>query len=124
MIVALRALHLQAEEDLGRLGGRLDAVLLHLAAEKIGGAVETLRVLPVGVGARGGDQFLHETVVRDVFRKRTPQVLPHARPAHHFVLDIAADEDGGPHVAPIAGVVVDVLFAQQAIDEVRPLRGG
>ncbi len=52
MVVALRALHLQAEEDLGRLGRGLGGVLLELVHQEVDGAVEVLlarRVVPVAV---------------------------------------------------------------------------
>ena len=60
VVVALRALHLQAEEHLGGLRGGLDPVLLELAGEEVGRAVEVL--LPRLVDARGADIQTDEAV--------------------------------------------------------------
>ena len=123
MVVTLRALDLHAEEDLSRLRRGLNAVLLHLSSQEIGGAVEAVHVLAVGIGPRGGDKLLHEAVVRDILRKRTPQVLPHARSTHHLVLYITTDQHGGPDVGPVPGIVVDEVVAQQTVDEIGALVG-
>ena len=123
VVVTLCALDLHAEENLSRLRRGLNTVFLHLSAQEIGGPVEAVHVLAVGVGPRGGDKFLHEAVVWDVLRKRTPQILSHARPTHHLVLNITTDQHGGPNVSPVPGIVVDEVVAQQTVHEIGPLRG-
>ena len=40
MVVALRALHLQAQEQLGGFGRRIDAVILHVADQEIHSPLE------------------------------------------------------------------------------------
>ena len=47
--MTLRALHLQAQENLRRFGGGLGAIFCHRAAQEIGSAVEALNAFLIGV---------------------------------------------------------------------------
>ena len=68
MVVALRALHGHAQEDLRRLGRGLHAALRHLVGQEIGRPVEILVARPAAAGGR--DQLLGQLVVRLVVLER------------------------------------------------------
>src|SRR5690606_9442114 len=76
MIVALRAAHGDAEENLGGLGGRLQAILVHFVGQEVRRAVE-VRITGLATAGRR-DQLLGELVVLLVLLKRATQVLLHA----------------------------------------------
>ena len=121
MIVALRALDLQTEKNLGRFGGRLQAVLLEFASQKVGGAVEPR--LARLVDPSGRDQFVHELIVRHVPCQGPPQPLPHPTPIDPIVVTAATDQQGGPNVGPIAGVFLAELFPEKPVDKPSLLGG-
>ena len=122
VVVALRALHLEPEEDLRGLGGGLDAVLVEFAREEIGSAVEPL--LPRLVDAGGGDEIGDEPIVGDILGERTAQPLPHATPVDVVVFHAPTDEHGRPDISPIAGILVNGVIAEKPADEVGPLDRG
>ena len=64
MIVALRALHLDAQEDLRGLGRGLHGVVLEAAGHEIDEAVEVLIARLVDTGR--GDQLVDHAVIRNV----------------------------------------------------------
>ena len=119
--MALRALHVQAEENLRGLGGRLHAPLFQFAAEEVGGAVEVLDAFLVGVRAFRRDELLHEAVVGSVLLEFAAQPLPHAGPAYRFIFGVAADEDCRPDVGPVPRILVCVVVAEEPRYEIRLL---
>ena len=77
MVVALRALDLQAQKDLRRLGRGLHGVFLQIAGQEIDEAVEAL--LARLADARGRDQLVDQLVVGHVALE-TPAATPAAVP--------------------------------------------
>ena len=118
VIVALRALDLQAEKHLGRLGRGLHAVFVEAAGQKIHEPVEVLFARLAD--ALGLDQLLHQPVVGHVALQGPAERLLQALAVHQrpwVGAAGAADENIGPQRGPIAGVLLDVLVAQQSGDE-------
>ena len=122
MVVALRALHGHAEEDLRRLGRRLHAALVHLVGQEIRRPVEVLVARPAA--ARGRDQLRASSSYGLLYCERLAadtaacpsrstsdrRSVPPVRPMRRLV----------QIVVQFARVLVGVLLAQQPIDEPLP----
>ncbi len=126
MVVALRALHLQAQEDLRGLGRGLHAVFLQVAGQEIDEPVEP--VLARLADALGRDQLVDQFVVGHVALNALAQRLLQALAIDQRTAlgaAAAANQQVGPQRGPIAGVLFDILVAQQTADQARfaPLRG-
>ena len=107
MIVALRALHLHAEEEPRRQGGRRDRVLIEMRQHKIRG-----RIL-LG-GPHGRDQRVHNFVPGDIGGKTVAQELIQLVAADTGSPGLSSHQQVGPHGGPIPCVAG---IPQQPIDD-------
>ena len=120
MVVALRALHLQAEEDLRGHRRGLRGVFLQLADQEVRRAVEIF-LRPASVLPGGRDQLIDHLVVGLFAGERIAQILLHALAADQrapLQAAVAADQDVRPDRRPIAGIVFGVrVVVQDLVDE-------
>ena len=115
MVMALRALNLQPQENLRYRRRCLHPVLLvDLHRQEVRRTVEVLRT---GLGrACRGDQLMDHRVVRLVARKTVSQVLLHplaTRQRSLFHSPVATDQDIGPYGRPMVRVLLGVLIVLQ-----------
>ena len=112
VVVALRALHLNAQQEASRHGGGRHRVVVEVRQQEIGGRVVFGR--PFGRHELVNDFVPGSVGGKAIAKEFFQHVAAHARSA-----GLPADQQVGPNRGPVAG---EIGLLEQLVDNVRPLR--